>query len=56
MIFYSLRLYEQFSVELIVGQDNDATSALRIEFTSEVDLFFHYVHYMDELSFKTMVS
>lgn len=41
---------------LALGQDNDATSALRIEFTSEVDLFFHYVHYMDELSFKSMVA
>lgn len=41
---------------LALGQDNDSTSAIRIEFTSEVDLFFHYVHYMDDIGFKAMVA
>lgn len=41
---------------LVLGQDNDATSAIRIELSSEVDLFFHYTHAMDEQSFKLMQS
>jgi hypothetical protein len=41
---------------LVLGQDNDATSAVRIEFSSEVDLFFHYTHSMDAQSFATVQS
>ena len=43
---------ELIKVKILTLGTDDAPSAIRVEMSSEVDLFFHYMHSVDERSFS----
>jgi len=47
---------ESIKVRLLVLGSDDSPSSIRIELSSEADLFFHYMHVIDEPSFKVVAE
>ena len=43
---------EAIKVKILIFGPDEAPSSIRIELTSEADLFFHYVHSLDEDSYR----
>lgn len=39
---------------LVLADDNNHIQNVKVELTSENDLFFHYTHLVDEDSFRSM--
>lgn len=44
-------MLELIKVKILIVGSEDAPSAIRMEMSSEVDLFFHFMHFIDEKSF-----
>mmetsp|Transcript_4400 Transcript_4400/g.8323 ORF Transcript_4400/g.8323 Transcript_4400/m.8323 type:complete len:267 (+) Transcript_4400:152-952(+) len=45
---------EAVKVKVLANHENGVTEALKVELSSENDLFFHYTHQVDEVEFRIM--
>ena len=45
---------EAIKVKILLLGDEGAPHSIRVELSSEADLFFHYMHVVDEVGFRMM--
>ncbi|GBG71743.1 hypothetical protein CBR_g9152 [Chara braunii] len=45
---------EPIHVKILIKGEENTPRAVRVELTSEANLFFHYVHYTDKASYQTI--